>query len=84
MLIVIFSIICIVLLLVLIAFVREWLFLRNRIEFLQQEKSKYDMLSTLIQQTASKGGWIDIVHNGQVYPFGVLLDKLESATDKIQ
>ncbi len=67
-----------------VASLREMVNQRRHIEYLTEEKSKFDQTMRLIQNIVKTGGWLEVQVNGQLYPFGVLVDKLEPITDKIQ
>lgn len=49
----------------------------ERITFLEQEKQKFDSLTSMIMGTVTNGGWLTVMHNGKQIPFGPLLDKME-------
>ena len=55
-----------------------------RIVFLESAKHKFDTLTGFIQNTITNGGWLTIAHNGNMIPFGPLLDKMEPVSDKVQ
>ena len=62
----------------------DWANKRKQIAGLQEIKHQSDMLQTALTQTVACGGWLNVMHNGRIYPVGVLLDKLEPVSDKVQ
>ncbi len=55
----------------------------EQISFLQQEKARFDTLTTIIQNTVTNGGWLTVQHNGNMIPFGPLLDKMEPISERV-
>lgn len=55
----------------------------DQIAFLLNEKAKFDTLTSIIQNTITTGGWLTVGHNGNQIPFGPLLDKMDSQSDKV-